>query len=174
MSVSATTRPMRPGEIDGHHYHFIDKARFQSMQAAGEFLEWAEVFGNHYGTPRGPVEAALSEGRDILFDIDWQGTQQLRSKGGTDVVGVFILPPSVVALEKRLRTRAQDSDAVIAGRMSRAGEELSHYGEYDYVIVNRDVEEAYRQVEAVLIAERARRERMVGVDEFVRGLRAQV
>ncbi len=174
MSVSCTTRPMRPGEVDGRDYTFIDKARFEAMAQAGEFLESATVFGNSYGTPRAPVDAALAAGEDILFDIDWQGTQQIRDRAPSDVVGVFILPPSVAALEQRLRGRAQDSDDVIRGRMSRADEEMSHYPEYDYVVVNSDVEETFEAVKAILQAERLRRERQTGLGDFVRRLREKI
>src|SRR5664279_447745 len=159
MSVSATTRPMRPGEVDGRDYRFIGKNEFEAMAERGDLLEWATVFDNRYGTPRAPVEAALSAGEDVLFDIDWQGTQQLREKARADVVSVFILPPSAADLEKRLHTRAQDSDAVIAGRMSRAGHELSHWAEYDYVVTNRDIDVAYVEVATILKAERLKRER---------------
>lgn len=174
MSVSVTTRPMRPGEIDGEHYHFIDKAKFEKMVKDGELLEHAPVFGNFYGTPRKSVEAALAAGQDVLFDIDWQGTQQLREKARDDVVSVFILPPSAADLEKRLHTRAQDSDEVIAGRMSRASHELSHWAEYDYVVVNTNVDEAYSEVVTILRAERLKRERQTGLSAFVRGLQKQL
>jgi guanylate kinase len=174
MSVSCTTRPMRPGEVDGRDYTFIDTARFKAMAQAGEFLESATVFGNAYGTPRAPVEAALAAGEDILFDIDWQGTQQIRDRAPGDVVSVFILPPSVTALEQRLRTRAQDSDEVIRGRMSRADEEMSHYPEYDYVVVNTEVDETFEAVKAILQAERLRRERQTGLGDFVRRLREKI
>ena len=146
MSVSATTRPMRPGEVEGRDYLFVDKARFERMVRQNELLEWATVFDNRYGTPRAPVEAALSAGQDVLFDIDWQGTQQLREKARADVVSVFILPPSAADLEKRLHSRAQDSEAIIRSRMSRASHELSHWAEYDYIVVNRDVDEAFAEV----------------------------
>jgi guanylate kinase len=174
MSVSVTTRPMRPGEVDGRDYHFIDKQRFDAMAAKGELLEHAPVFDYFYGTPRAPVEAALSQGRDVLFDIDWQGTQQLREKARADVVSVFILPPSASDLEKRLHTRAQDSDAVIRGRMNRASHEMSHWAEYDYVIVNRTVEDAFAEVRAILKAERLRRDRRTGLTAFVRDLQKQL
>lgn len=174
MSVSVTTRPQRPGEVGGRHYHFIDKERFDAMAKNRELLEYATVFGNHYGTPRQPVEDALSAGHDVLFDIDWQGTQQLREKAGSDVVSVFILPPSVADLERRLHTRAQDSDEVIRGRMSRAGHELSHWAEYDYVVVNRDVDAAYAEVATILKAERLKRERQTGLSAFVRSLQKQL
>jgi guanylate kinase len=174
MSVSATTRRMRPGEVEGRDYHFIDKARFEAMADNGELLEWATVFDNRYGTPRAPVQAALSAGQDVLFDIDWQGTQQLREKARDDVVSVFILPPSVADLEKRLHTRAQDSDAVIRGRMSRASHEMSHWAEYDYIVINHDIDEAFAEVQSILKAERLKRERRTGLTTFVRGLQRQL
>ncbi|MEH2509292.1 guanylate kinase [Nitrobacteraceae bacterium AZCC 1564] len=174
MSVSATTRAMRPGEIEGQHYHFIDKAKFDAMVKNGEFLEYAPVFDNLYGTPRKPVEDALASGQDVLFDIDWQGTQQLREKARDDVVSVFILPPSAADLEKRLHTRAQDSNEVIRGRMSRASHELSHWAEYDYVVTNRDVDVAYTEVATILQAERLKRERQTGLSTFVRELQRQL
>ncbi len=171
MSVSVTTRPPRPGEVDGKDYFFVDHTRFDRMVEDGELLEHAKVFGNMYGTPKQPVFAALEAGRDVLFDIDWQGTQQLAGKAQTDVVRVFILPPSTQELEKRLRTRAQDSDEVVAARMSKASEEMSHWAEYDYVVVNVEVEESLARVTAILAAERLRRERQVGMAEFVNRLR---
>ena len=172
MSVSATTRPMRRGEVDGRDYHFIDKAKFEQMAERNELLESAIVFDNRYGTPRAPVEAALAAGKDVLFDIDWQGTQQLREKARADVVSVFILPPSAADLEKRLHSRAQDSDDVIRGRMSRASHEMSHWAEYDYVIINRRVADAFADVRAILGAERLKRERQPGLSAFVRSLQA--
>ena len=174
MSVSATTRPMRPGEVDGRDYHFIDKARFEQMSKRDELLESATVFDNRYGTPRGPVEAALSAGQDVLFDIDWQGTQQLREKARADVVSVFILPPSAGDLEKRLHSRAQDSDEVIRGRMDRASHEMSHWAEYDYIVINHDVDEAFAEVQSILKAERLKRERRTGLTTFVRKLQQQL
>ena len=174
LSVSATTRPMRPGEKDGADYRFVDKARFEAMVKGDELLEWATVFDNRYGTPRAPVEAALSAGQDVLFDIDWQGTQQLREKARADVVSVFILPPSAADLEKRLHTRAQDSDEVIRGRMNRATHELSHWAEYDYIVVNQNVDDAFAEVQSILKAERLKRERRTGLTEFVRGLQRQL
>ena len=174
MSVSATTRPMRPGEVDGRDYHFVDRARFEEMVKRNELLEWATVFDNRYGTPRAPVEAALSAGQDVLFDIDWQGTQQLREKARQDVVSVFILPPSAADLEKRLHTRAQDSDEVIRGRMSRASHEMSHWAEYDYIVINRNVDDAFAEVQSILKAERLKRERRIGLTRFVRELQAQL
>jgi guanylate kinase len=174
MSVSATTRPMRPGEVDGRDYHFIDKARFDAMLKRGEFLESAVVFENRYGTPRAPVETALSTGQDVLFDIDWQGTQQLREKARADVVSVFILPPSAADLEKRLHSRAQDSSDVIRGRMNRASHEMSHWAEYDYIVINHDIGEAFAEVQSILKAERLKRERRTGLTTFVRELQRQL
>jgi len=174
LSVSATTRAKRPAELDGRDYHFVDHARFETMVSNDELLEWANVFDNRYGTPRAPVEAALSSGRDVLFDIDWQGTQQLREKARADVVSVFILPPSAADLEKRLHTRAQDSVEVIRGRMSRATHELSHWAEYDYIVINYDVEEAFAEVQSILKAERLKRERRTGLTTFVRDLQKQL
>jgi guanylate kinase len=174
MSVSATTRPMRPGEVEGSDYYFVDQERFEQMVADGELLEWATVFGNRYGTPRGPVEQALTAGRDVLFDIDWQGTQQLRSQSPNDVVSVFILPPSASALEQRLHTRAQDSDEVIRGRMKKAGDEMSHFDAYDYIVVNDNIGLAFESVRSILRAEQLKRERQVGLAGFVRELRRQL
>jgi guanylate kinase len=174
MSVSATTRPMRPGETEGKDYYFVDQDRFDAMVANGELLEWATVFGNRYGTPRAPVEASLAAGHDILFDIDWQGTQQLRSRSPSDVVSVFILPPSVSALEQRLHTRAQDSDEVIRGRMKKAGDEMSHFDAYDYIVVNDNIGIAFEAVKSILRAEQLKRERQVGLSGFVRALQRQL
>jgi guanylate kinase len=174
LSVSATTRPQRPAEVDGRDYHFVDRTRFDEMVRKGQLLEWAEVFGNRYGTPRAPVEEALSRGQDVLFDIDWQGTQQLRDKVSKDFVSVFLLPPSVPELERRLTTRAQDSDEVIRGRMAKAADEMSHWAEYDYVLLNRDVDETFAQLQAILTAERLKRERQPGLSDFVRGLQAKL
>jgi guanylate kinase len=174
MSVSATTRPMRPGEVEGRDYFFVDKPRFEAMASQGELLEWATVFDNRYGTPRAPVEAALASGQDVLFDIDWQGTQQLREKARADVVSVFILPPSAADLEKRLHSRAQDSDEVIRGRMDRASQEMSHWAEYDYIVVNREIDEAFAEVQSILGAERLKRERRTGLTTFVRKLQQQL
>lgn len=174
MSVSATTRAMRPGEVDGRDYLFVDKPRFDAMVKGDELLEWATVFDNSYGTPRAPVEAALSAGQDVLFDIDWQGTQQLREKARADVVSVFILPPSVGDLEKRLHSRAQDSDEVIRKRMSRASHEMSHWAEYDYIVINHSVDDAFAEVQSILKAERLKRERRTGLVSFVRGLQGQL
>jgi guanylate kinase len=172
MSVSATTRPKRPGEVSGVDYQFVDKTDFNLMLNRGELLEHAKVFSNYYGTPRGPVEKALSSGQDMLFDIDWQGTQQLGEAAREDLVSIFILPPSTRALEERLTKRAQDPPEVVAERMSKAADEMSHYPEYDYVIINADLEASVAQVKAILAAERARRDRLLGLGEFVRGLRA--
>jgi guanylate kinase len=174
MSVSATTRPMRPGEVEGRDYYFVDQKRFDEMVASGDLLEWAPVFGKSYGTPRVPVETALAAGRDVLFDIDWQGTQQLREKAGTDVVSVFILPPSAADLEKRLHTRAQDSAEVIRGRMDRASHEMSHWAEYDYIVINHNVDDAFAEVQSILKAERLKRARRVGLTGFVRNLQRQL
>ncbi|MBR0827967.1 guanylate kinase [Bradyrhizobium manausense] len=174
MSVSATTRAKRPGEVDGRDYQFVDKPSFEEMVKQDELLEWATVFDNRYGTPRAPVEAALSAGQDVLFDIDWQGTQQLREKARADVVSVFILPPSAADLEKRLHSRAQDSDEVIRKRMSRASDEMSHWAEYDYIVINHDVDEAFAEVQSILKAERLKRERRTGLVGFVRGLQGQL
>ncbi len=170
MSVSATTRPPRPGEVDGQDYHFVDVEHFRQKVAENEFLEWAHVFGNRYGTPRAPVEKALSEGRDVLFDIDWQGAQQLYQQAGGDVVRVFIFPPSLEELERRLRARGTDSEEVIAGRMARATAEISHWDGYDYVLVNDDVEQCFQNVKTILEAERLKRSRQTGLIGFVRSL----
>jgi guanylate kinase len=174
MSVSATTRPKRPGEVDGKDYYFVDQKRFDSMVANGELLEWATVFGHCYGTPRAPVDASLAAGKDVLFDIDWQGTQQLRSRSPNDVVSVFILPPSATDLEKRLHTRAQDSAEVIRGRMKKAGDEMSHFDAYDYIVVNDNIGIAFESVKSILRAEQLKRERQIGLTEFVRNLRLQL
>ena len=174
LSVSVTTRPQRRGEIDGRDYHFIDMVRFESMVKSGKLLEWAEVFGHRYGTPRIPVEKALRAGRDVLFDIDWQGTQQLRERARDDLVSVFILPPTVTELQRRLERRAQDTRAIIAGRMAKAAGEMSHWPEYDYVIVNRDKKDAFAEVRAILAAERLKRERQIGLSAFVRDLQAKL
>jgi guanylate kinase len=174
LSVSVTTRAKRRGEINGRDYHFIDLARFQIMVKSGELLEWAEVFGHCYGTPRRPVESALRAGRDVLFDIDWQGTQQLREKARDDLVSVFILPPTAKELERRLHTRAQDSHDIIHVRMDKAAGEMSHWPEYDYVIVNSDIDLAFAEVRAILAAERLKRERQIGLSAFVRALQAKL
>jgi guanylate kinase len=174
LSISVTTRPKRRGEIDGRDYHFIDRARFDAMVADGELLEWAEVFGHRYGTPRRPVTKALQAGRDVLFDIDWQGTQQLRERARTDLVSVFILPPTARELERRLKRRAQDSQSVIGSRMAKAAGEMSHWPEYDYVIVNHDKRQAFTELRAILAAERLKRERQIGLSDFVRRLQAKL
>ncbi|MFG1360817.1 guanylate kinase [Xanthobacter pseudotagetidis] len=170
MSVSVTTRAPRPGEVDGKDYFFVDAPRFHAMREAGDLLEHATVFGNFYGTPRPPVEAALSSGRDVLFDIDWQGVRQLRETAGQDMVKVFILPPSAQDLEKRLRSRAQDSDEVVRRRMAGAAVEIEHYAEYDYIIVNDNLEESHARLTAILQAERLKIGRLTGLSEFVKGL----
>jgi guanylate kinase len=174
MSVSATTRTKRPGEVEGRDYLFVEKVRFEEMVRRNELLEWATVFDNRYGTPRAPVEAALSKGEDVLFDIDWQGTQQLREKARADVVSVFILPPSAADLEKRLHSRAQDSHEVIGGRMSRASHEMSHWAEYDYIVINHEIDAAFAEVQSILKAERLKRERRIGLTAFVRELQRQL
>ncbi len=170
-SVSATTRPPRPGEEDGREYYFRSREAFEKMVAEGEMLEHAEVFGNFYGSPKAPVEAAMEEGRDTLFDIDWQGGQQIRNSVlGKDVVSIFVLPPSIAELERRLRSRAQDSDEVIAGRMAKSEAEISHWAEYDYVLVNDDLDRAEADLKTILTAERMRRDRQPDLSGFVRGL----
>jgi guanylate kinase len=174
LSVSVTTRTPRSNEVVGRDYHFIDKARFTDMVRGNELLEWAEVFGNLYGTPRAPVEAAMAAGRDVLFDIDWQGTQQLREKARGDMASIFVLPPSIPELERRLRLRAQDVDHVIKERMAKAGDELSHWAEYDYVIINDDIEKAFAQVRAILGVERLKRERQPWISAYVRSLQAEL
>jgi guanylate kinase len=171
LSVSLTTRPPRQGEVDGRDYSFIDRARFDEMMAGDEFLEHAIVFGNSYGTPRGPIEKALAGGRDIVGDVDWQGAQQLVKRMPEDLVLVFVLPPSRDALAVRLRSRAQDSPTVVAARMAKSAEEMSHWSEYDYIIINRDIDESVAQAQAILIAERLRRTRQIDLADFVRGLR---
>ena len=170
MSISVTTRKPRPGEVDGKDYYFISVEKFESMIAAKELLEWANVFGNLYGTPRKPVKEALAKGRDVLFDIDWQGTQQLAQAMEDDLVRLFILPPDADSLRTRLIGRNQDAASVIAKRMAEAGREISHWPEYDYVVVNEDIEVAHKEVVAILTAERLKRRRQLGLTEFVRGL----
>jgi guanylate kinase len=170
MSISVTTRPMRPGEVDGQDYHFVDVDRFKQMVADGEFLEWAHVFDHRYGTPRAPVERMLAEGRDVLFDIDWQGAQQLHQQAGGDVVRVFILPPSVEELERRLDARGTDDAAVVAARMARASSEISHWDGYEYVLINDDVDRCFEEVHAILKVERLKRKRQTGLIGFVRKL----
>jgi guanylate kinase len=170
MSVSVTTRPIRPGEVEGRDYHFEDLAGFRQMVDEDAFLEWAEVFGNCYGTPRAEIREGLEQGRDFLFDVDWQGAQQLSQRAGADVVSVFLLPPSIAELEGRLRARGTDSDAVIAGRMDRARAEISHWDGYDYVVVNDDMDACFEQVHGILEAERLRRARQTGLVDFTRDL----
>ncbi len=170
ISVSVTTRRPRPGEKESVDYFFRDEAQFLAQRDAGDLLEWAKVFGNYYGTPRAPVEAAIAGGRDLLFDIDWQGAQQLKEKLPQDLVRVFILPPSAEELESRLRGRAQDPPEVVAKRMAEAASEMSHWPEYDYVVVNADLETSVAQLIAILTAERLKRERLIGLSDFVRGL----
>jgi len=171
MSVSATTRKPRPGEQEGRDYYFLSTEDFGIMRNRGEFLEHAKVFGNYYGTPRKPVEDALARGRDVLFDIDWQGTQQLDETATEDLVKVFILPPSVQELEKRLTARAQDPADVVAARMAKASDEISHYQEYDYIIINENMDRAFTELQAILRAERLRRRRLTGLSNFVKQLR---
>jgi guanylate kinase len=170
MSVSATTRPMRPGEVDGTDYRFVDDSEFDRMIEAGEFVEWAHVFGFRYGTPKAPVKQALRRGRDILFDIDWQGARQLEPDFGEHLVTIFLLPPSMAELEHRLLSRGTDSQAVIADRMRRAADEIDHWAEYEYVLVNRDMDACLEQVRAIATAERSKRVRQTGLVEFVRDL----
>jgi guanylate kinase len=174
LSISVTTRPRRLSEIDGDDYYFIDRERYDAMVRNGELLEAAEVFGHCYGTPRKPVEAALEKGRDVLFDIDWQGTQQLVAKVRPDVATIFVLPPSLEELERRLKRRAEDSEEVIHQRMAKAADEMSHWAEYDYIVINRDLEQAFAEVRAILTAERLKRERQPGLSDFVRGLQAKL
>ncbi len=167
MSVSATTRSPRPGEVDGLDYQFVEHVTFARMVADSQMLEHAVVFGNRYGSPRGPVEQLLASGRDVLFDVDWQGTQQLRQNAPSDLVSVFIQPPSRAELERRLSVRAQDSEEVVRGRMAKAADEMSHWAEYDYIVVNHDIGQAVAEVTAILAAERLRRQRQLGLAEFV-------
>lgn len=170
MSISATTREPRPGEEDGQDYHFVTDAAFQQLVDEGELAEWAYVFDHRYGSPKEPIKEALKAGRDILFDIDWQGTQQLRSAFGNDLVSIFILPPSMQELDRRLRSRKTDSEEVILGRMRRAAGEIGHWGEYDYVLVNEDVEDCLSEVKAIVTAERMRRSRRPYLTDFTRNL----
>jgi len=174
LSISVTTRAKRRGEVSGRHYHFIDRKKFDQLVRDGDLLEYAEVFGNGYGTPRKPVEKALKQGRDVLFDIDWQGTQQLRERARDDLVSVFLLPPSSGELSRRLHTRALDDKKVIRARMAKSGDEMSHWPEYDYVVVNRDLDRAFGDVRAILHAERLKRERQTGLSAFVRGLQSKL
>ncbi|AOG04547.1 guanylate kinase [Bosea sp. RAC05] len=170
LSVSVTTRAKRPSEIDGVHYRFIDRPSFDQMKQHNDLLEWAEVHGNGYGTPRKEVEASLAAGRDVLFDIDWQGTQQIVAKARADVVTIFILPPSMAELRSRLVRRAEDAPDVIAKRLGNARDEIARWNKYDYVIINDDLQAAYESVKAILTAERLKRERATGLSEFVNGL----
>jgi len=170
-SISATTRPRRPGEVQGQDYYFVEPHTFNTMVENGELLEHAKVFGHYYGTPREPVEKALSEGKDIIFNIDWQGTQQLREMARDDLVTVFILPPSSQELERRLRARGRDTEEEIVKRMAKAADEMTHYSEYDYVLINNDVEKAIHQAQLILNAERLKRRRIAGLSDFVRGLK---
>ena len=170
MSVSATTRPPRPGEVDGVDYHFVDLKKFRAMVRANKFVEWAHVFAHRYGSPRQPINQMLGEGNDVLFDIDWQGAQQLFQSAGGDVVRVFILPPSMQELEKRLRTRATDTDEVITNRMTRAATEVSHWDGYDYVLINDDIDRCFAEVKDILAAERLKRSRQTGLIGFIRKL----
>ena len=174
LSVSATTRPKRPGEVDGTHYHFVDADKFAAMVDRDELLEHATVFGHRYGTPRAPVEAALERGQDILFDVDWQGAQQLEDRMPADLVQVFILPPSASELHGRLRSRASDSEDVVLHRMSRASDEMSHWIEYDYVVINQDLDESVESVRTILHAERLHRERQVGLGDFINTMRREL
>ena len=171
MSVSATTRPRRPGEVEGKDYYFVDEEKFKTDINKGLFLEYARVFDHYYGTPLGLVQKLLSSGCDVLFDIDWQGTQQIKAKARDDLVSIFVLPPSTAELEKRLITRAQDSAEVVADRMARAADEMSHYPEYDYIIVNHDLDQAIDAVHTILKAERLRRSRQASLTEFMKQLR---
>ncbi|HVZ51620.1 MAG TPA: guanylate kinase [Pseudolabrys sp.] len=170
LSVSATTRARRPSEIEGVHYHFVSKRQFEAMRDSGQLLEWAEVHGNFYGTPREPVEQALGKGRDVLFDIDWQGTRQLYEKMPDDVVSVFVLPPSAADLKARLERRAEDSQAVIEQRLRNAVEEIAHWREYDYILVNRDLDKSFARLRAILTAERLKRVKMLDIETFVERL----
>jgi guanylate kinase len=170
MSVSATTRPKRPGEVDDVDYHFVDDAEFDRMIGAGEFVEWAHVFGHRYGTPKAPVKAALRRGRDIIFDIDWQGARQLEPDFGEHLVTIFLLPPTMAELEQRLHSRGTDSEDVIADRMRRAADEIDHWAEYEYVLVNKDMDSCLANVRAIVSAERSKRVRQTGLVEFVRDL----
>jgi guanylate kinase len=174
LSISVTTRKIRPGEVDGRDYHFIDRRRFDTLVEKDELLEWAEVFDNYYGTPEKPVMDALAGGHDVLFDIDWQGTQQLGEKARGDVVSVFILPPSIPELERRLHKRAQDDYETIHRRMAKAADEMSHWAEYEYVVINHELDQAFADVKAILAAERLKRERQPGLSDFVRGLQAKL
>jgi guanylate kinase len=174
LSISVTTRKKRPSEMEGRDYYFIDRRRFDELVEKGELLEWAEVFDNYYGTPKKPVMDWLAAGRDVLFDIDWQGTKQLSDAARADIASVFVLPPSVPELGRRLHTRAQDDYETIHRRMAKAADEMSHWNEYDYVVINRDLDQAFAEVTAILAAERLKRERQPGLSDFVRGLQAKL
>ncbi|MDC0461443.1 guanylate kinase [Alphaproteobacteria bacterium] len=174
LSISATTRKRRPGEVEGQDYQFMSTAEFETKINRSEFLEYAQVFGNYYGTPSNLVEHSLKSGRDVLFDIDWQGTQQLKAKAREDLVSIFILPPSIKELEKRLFKRAQDSAEVVADRMSKSANEMSHYPEYDYVIINHDLKTSVQQIQSICLSERLRRERQIGLVDFIQQLRSQL
>jgi guanylate kinase len=174
LSVSVTTRKIRPGEIDGRDYHFVNRRQFDAMVEKNELLEWAEVFDNYYGTPKKAVMDALAAGRDVLFDVDWQGTQQLRDKAPSDLVSIFVLPPSIPELERRLHKRAQDDYETIHRRMAKAADEMSHWQEYDYVVINHDLDDTFADVLAILAAERVKRDRQIGLSDFVRGLQAKL
>jgi guanylate kinase len=174
LSISVTTRKKRPSEMEGRDYHFIDRRQFDGLVEKGELLEWAEVFDNYYGTPKKPVMEALAAGRDVLFDIDWQGTDQLRKAAPRDMASIFVLPPSIPELKRRLHTRAQDDYETIHRRMAKAANEMSHWADYDYVVINQDIEQAFADVTAILGAERLKRERQPGLTDFVRGLQAKL
>jgi guanylate kinase len=174
LSISVTTRKKRPSEMEGRDYYFIDRRRFDVLVERGELLEWAEVFDNYYGTPKKPVMDALAAGRDVLFDIDWQGTQQLRESARPDMASIFVLPPSIPELARRLHTRAEDDYETIHRRMAKVADELSHWSEYDYVVINDDLETAYSEVKTILTAERLKRERQPGLPDFVRRLQAKL
>lgn len=174
LSISVTTRKMRPGEKDGRDYYFIDRRRFDALIEKGELLEYAEVFDNYYGTPKKPVMDALATGRDVLFDVDWQGTQQLRDKAPKDLVSIFVLPPSIPELERRLKSRAQDDYETIHRRMAKAADEMSHWQEYDYVVINRELDRTFADIMAILASERVKRERQIGLADFVRGLQKKL
>jgi guanylate kinase len=174
LSISVTTRKRRPSEMEGRDYRFITRREFDDLVEKGELLEWAEVFDNFYGTPKKPVLEALATGRDVLFDIDWQGTKQLKQVARDDMASVFVLPPSVLELERRLRTRAQDDYETIHRRMAKAANEMSHWNEYDYVVINHDLDQAFAEVASILAAERLKRERQTGLSDFVRGLQAKL
>ena len=174
MSISCTTRERRNGEVDGQHYHFVDRDAFARIRDRGEFLEWAVVFDNYYGTPRKPVEQALAEGRDVLFDVDWQGARKLRESSKDDVVAVFILPPTASELEERLKVRAEDSEETVQRRMQGASNEIQHWDEYEYVVINHDVEQSLAALRAILVAERLRASRLTGLKNFVQNLLAEL